>query len=162
MKIGGHALREHIRLLAPLFGLIAAVWALRLVLVAAGAPPGLVRVCSVTVTGAVSVLLAALLIHFRRFGSYSNIVVAAFLLQCWQQLLIVGAIAFSVFANINNVYSAPEYSPHGGPLGHIAGHLTFGLGMGTLFGAGTGCLLLWMLKRLVPVNPAKSAIISGL
>ena len=96
MKIGNHGLREHIHLLMPLFGLIAAVWLLRIVMDKAGTPPAVVRMVSVTVAGAGSVLLAVLLIHFKAFGSYPNVVAAAFLLECWQQLLICGAIAFSV------------------------------------------------------------------
>ena len=53
MKIGEHDFGDHIRLLAPLFAFIAAVWALRLVLYAAEAPSPLLRVCSVTVAGSV-------------------------------------------------------------------------------------------------------------
>src|SRR5437773_9693050 len=41
-------LRDHFRSLAPLFALIAAVWALRLVLDAAGAPHAIVRLSTVT------------------------------------------------------------------------------------------------------------------
>ena len=48
MKIGGHGLRDHIRLLGPLLVLMAAVWALRIVLYAAGAPSFVLHVVSVT------------------------------------------------------------------------------------------------------------------
>lgn len=154
MKIGDHGLGEHIRLLAPLFGLITAVFVLRLVLDAAGAPSGLVRACSITVFGAVAVLLAVLLIHIRRFGSYANVLVSAFLLTAWEQLLIAGAIFFSVLTRTQNVYTAPEYSPGRlmDPWRHIAGHLIFGNLSGTLFGTLMGCLILWMLRVLVPVE----------
>ena len=81
MKIGGHGLREHIRLLMPLFGLITAVWLLRLIMDKAGTPPAIVRIVSVTVAGSASILLAVLLIHFKGFGSYSNVVLAAFLIR---------------------------------------------------------------------------------
>jgi hypothetical protein len=141
----------------PSFGLITAVFVLRLVLHAAGAPFGLVRACSVTVAGAVAVLVAVLLIHTRRFGSYPNVVVATLLLVGWEQLLISGAIAFYAFTGISNVYSVPEYSPPGrfvDPWHHIAGHLIFMLAFGELLGAGMGCLLLWMLRRLVPMERA--------
>lgn len=152
MKIFGHPLSEYFRLLAPLFGLIAAVWALRWVLDAAGAPHGLVRVVSVSVATAASVLVAAALIHTRRFGGYANVVVAIALLAVWEQLLIVTAIAFGILTGTNNIYSAPEYTPHGAdPMGHIVGHLVGGIGFGTLFGAAMGCGLLWMLRRLIPV-----------
>ncbi len=152
MKIFGYGLSDYIRLLAPLFGLIAAVWALRMVLDAAGAPPGAVRACSVTIAGAISVLVAVVLIHTRRFGGYPHVVVAVALLVFWQQLLIVGAIAFSMLTGRQNIYAAPEYTPHAvSQVHHIVGHLSFGLGFVTLFGAATGCLLLWMLRWLVPV-----------
>jgi hypothetical protein len=156
MKIGGHGLREHIRLLLPLFGLIAAVWLLRLIMDLAGTPPALVRIVSVTVAGSASILLAVLLIHFKRFGGYPNIVAATFLLEFWSQLLICSAIAFSALTGTTNVYSAPEYSHTTSPLTHIIGHITFGLGMGTLFGAAMGCLLLWLLRHIVPAAGGKT------
>lgn len=156
MKIGSHGLREHFRFLMPLFGLIAAVWLLRLVLDKAGTPPSIVRMVSVTVAGSASILLAVLLIHFKAFGSYGSVVLAAFLLELWSQLLICSAIAFSALTNTVNIYSAPEYSPRSGPLAHIFGHITFGLGLGTLFGAGMGCLLLWLLRRIVPTAMEKT------
>lgn len=152
MKICGCSLRDHLRLLAPLFGLITAVWLLRLVLYAADAPLSLVRVCSVTVAGAIAVLLAVLLMHTRRFGSYSNVVLASFLLVCWEEGLIVMAIAFSALTGIKNIYAAPEFSERLSPVSHIVGHLTFSVGLGTLFGAAMGCLLLWMLRKLVPIS----------
>src|SRR5215469_2020573 len=80
MKINGHSLRDHLRLLLPLLGLIAAVWALRLLLDIAGAPGAVIRLCSTTVAAPVSVLIAVILIHRHRFGSYSAVVLASFLL----------------------------------------------------------------------------------
>jgi len=108
------------------------------------------------VAGAASIILAVLLIHFKAFGSYSNVVVAAFLLELCSQSLICSAIGFAVLTNTANIYSAPEFSPRAGPLAHIFGHITFGLGMGTLFGAGMGCLLLWLLRHIVPVAGGKA------
>jgi hypothetical protein len=156
MRIGSHGLREHIRLLMPLFGLIAAVWLLRLVMDKAGVPPTVVRIVSVTIASAASILLAVLLIHFKAFGSYGSVVVAAFLLEFWSQLLICSAIAFSAITGTTNIYTAPEYSFHSAPVAHIFGHLTGALGFDTLFGAAMGCLLLWILRRLVPVATCKT------
>jgi hypothetical protein len=153
MKIFSHPLSDYLRLLAPLFGLIAAVWALRLVLDAAGAPLGVVRLSSVTLAGTVSILLAVVLIHTRRFGGYPNVVFAVALLILWEQLLIVAAIAFSALTHTQNIYAAPEFTPRAvtSPVAHIAGHLTFGVGFGTLFGAAVSCLFFWLLKKMVPV-----------
>jgi hypothetical protein len=152
MKISGYGLRDHLRLLAPLFGLIAAVWVLRMVLYAAGAPHFVMRWCSVTVAGAACVMLAVFLIHLRRFGGYPNVVLAAFLLVCCQHLLIIAAIAVAIFTGTHNVYMAREFSGRLSPAAHILGHLTFGLGFGTLFGSAMGCLLLWLLRKLVPLR----------
>ena len=155
MKINGFRLRDHLRLLAPLFGLIAAVWALRLVLAAIGASRWVLSMCSVSVAGPVALLLAVLLIHTRHFGSYTNVVASAFLLAFCQQGLIIAAIAFATLTGTQNVYSAPEFSFGLTPLRHILSHLTFGIGLGTLSGSAMGCLLLWMLRKFVPLQTGR-------
>lgn len=160
MNICGYGLRDHIRLLAPMFGLIAGLWVLRWVLDAAGAPHRLVRVLSVTAVTSLSILVAVGLMHFRRFGSYINVVVASFMLVTWEQLLIIAAILFAVVSGIENVYTAPEFSIPGDDryhVKHIMGHLTFGIGAGTLLGAATGCLLLWLLRMLVPARTSQDS-----
>jgi hypothetical protein len=152
MRIDGHGLGDHLRLLSPLFGLIAAVWALRLILDLAGTPAMIVRMVSVGVAGAVSVLVAAFLIHFKRFGNYTSVLAAAFLLICWEQFLIVLAIAFAALTRTTNVYSATRYAHGLSPARHIASHLIFGVTIGWIFAAAMGCLVLWMLRHLVPVK----------
>ena len=155
MKIVGHGLREHIRFLRPLFGLLFVVFLLRLILGAAGAPLWLTRLFSVTGAAPGAVLIAVLMIHARRFGSYTNVVVASLLLNCCGQLLIILAIIFSVLTGISNIFMRPEFSMRGDDPHHwlhIYWHLTFGIGLFTLLGAGMGCLLLWILRLLVPVQ----------
>lgn len=155
MNICGYGLRDHIKLLSPMFGLIAVVWLLRWVLDAAGAPHQLVLAISVTAITSLSILVAVGLMHFRRFGSYLNVIVASFLLVAWGQLLIIVAVAFAAVTGIDNIFTAPEFSRVADDryLRNIFGHLTFGIGAGTLFGAATGCLLLWLLRKLVPARP---------
>jgi amino acid transporter len=152
--------REHIRLLAPMFALIAAVWLLRMLLDALGVPHGAVRVFSVTVSSALSLLIAVVLMHLRGFGSYVNVVMASLLLAAWAQFLIVIAIVFSVITGIENIFTEPEFSiPEPDPhhIHHILGHLTYGVGWGTLLGAATGCLLLFLLRLLVPTLPSRQS-----
>ena len=155
MNINGFSLRDHLRLLAPLFGLIAAVWALRLILAAMGASRLALSICSVTTASAVTLLLAVLLIHGKHMGSYPNVVAAVFLLECCEQGLICAAIAFGALMGTQNVYSAPEFSFGLSPVRHILGHLTFGIGLGTLFGSATGCLLFWLLRKFLPVRAGR-------
>ena len=157
MKIGEHSLRDHLRLLAPLFGLITAVWVLRIVLNLAGAPMPVVRVFSVGLAGSISVLGAAFLIHFKRFGSYSNVVVSAFLLVFYAQLLVALAIAFAALTRTENVFAAAEFSFRMTYAQHIASHLTVILGLQSIMAAAMACLILWMLRWLVPVTPKQGA-----
>jgi hypothetical protein len=149
MKIAQHGLREHIRLLSPAFVLVAGVWILRMIMSASGIPLWMTRIASVSVATTVSVLLAAILIYARRFGSYTSVVVASFLLNLWGQCLVVSAVLFSMITQIENIYTIPEFSVGTHGWIHIYWHLTFGLAIGTLVGAAVGCLLLAMLRIFV-------------
>lgn len=159
MRIRGRTLGDHIRLLGPLFMLLAAVFALRWILALAGAPRFALQVVSTTAAVPVAILLAVMLIHLRRFGSYANVVVASLLLNAWIQLLICSAIVLSIVTGVENIYTQPEYSLGGDPrhLRHLYGHVTFGIGIGTLIGAAVGALLLFLMRRLVPLGPAGSS-----
>ncbi len=157
MQIGGYRVRQHLRLLAPMFALLAAVWAVRWISSSLGAPHWFVHAMSITVATPITVLLAVLLIHNRRFGGYVNVVVSSLLLNIWAELLVVAGILFSVLTGTPNVFTASEYTPPGVDpmhLKHMRGHLTFGIGIGTLAGAAMGCLLLALLRRLFPPRPA--------
>ncbi|MEK6304366.1 MAG: hypothetical protein AABO41_27060 [Acidobacteriota bacterium] len=157
MNICGYGLRDHIKLLGPMFGLIAVVWLLRWVLWEATEHHRSVLVLSVTALTSLSILVAVGLMHFRRFGSYLNVVVASFLLVTWGQLLIVAAILFAVVSGIENVYTAPEFSQGRSHGENILGHLTFLIGAGTLLGSATGCLLLWLLRKLAPARTSQDS-----
>jgi hypothetical protein len=164
MKVGGHRIREHLRLLMPLFIFLMMVWLLRLALSSAGAPRSVWRLLSVTGAAAVAVFLSAWLIHSRNFGGYTNVVVASLLLNLWGQVLIVAAIVFSVVTNTENVFTRAEFSIKGDDplhLRHIYGHLTFVTGLGTLFGVGLGCLVLWLLRMMVPGQKIEGGAAQG-
>jgi hypothetical protein len=153
MIVQGRSFRDHLRLLAPLFGFIAAVWVLRLLLGFEGVPKWVLHWVSITVSTAVAIFLAVLLIYARRFGSYANVVISVFLLVMWKELLISAAIAFATLTGTHNIYSAPEFSPLGTPLHHILGHLTFGIGFVALFGSVVGCALFFLVSRIMPHEP---------
>ncbi|MBZ5513566.1 MAG: hypothetical protein LAN62_01725 [Acidobacteriia bacterium] len=153
MIVRGHSFREHVQLLAPLFAFITAAWMLRIVLGFAGAPRWVLHWVSVTLATVVAIFLAVLLIYARRFGSYANVVLSVFLLVVWEQLLISAAVAFAALTRTYNIYSVPEFSPHGTPLHHILGHLTFGIGFATLFGSAVGCALFFLLSRIMSQRP---------
>ena len=161
MRIVGQRLRDHIRLLTPLFIMLATIWSLRLVFAALNLPAWWLRIFSVTVATSFSVMLAVLLIHVRRFGGYTNVVLSSLLIHTWASGLIILAIVFSVLTGTENVFTRPEFSipvddPH--HLRHIYGHLTFGIGWGTLSGSAVGCLLLWLLRLLMPLSQRKTEV----
>ena len=103
MRVGGHRIREHLRLLRPLLILLTLVWSGRLIFSAAGVALWVVKIFSVTTAASVAVFLAVTLIHTRRFGSYANVVVASLLLNLWSQFLIVIAIVFSIATKTINI-----------------------------------------------------------
>jgi len=153
VKVGDHTPGEHVKMLAPLFGFIAIVWLLRLALDVVGAPHWLVRLISVNGASSLSIVLAVLSIHVRNFGSYSSVFLASLFLVLWRELLIILAVLFSVATGIENIYTAPEFSVSGDDpyhINHILGHMTFVLGGSVLLGGAMGCLLLWLLRKLVP------------
>lgn len=150
MKIGERDLGEHLRLLAPLLGFIAAVWAGRMILDFAGAPPMEVHLCSVTGADAIAILLAVLLIYFKRFGGYLNVMACAILLEAWAQLLISAALLFTLLTGIPTIYNAPRYSFHMTVARNLFSHVTFSMAFGSLFGSAMGCLLLLLLRVMVP------------
>jgi hypothetical protein len=87
------------------------------------------------------------------------VVIASFLINGWTHLLIILAILFAVVTNTDNIFTRPEFSIKEDDVyhvRHIVGHLTFGIGANTLFGAGMGCLLLWLLRSVVPCKLPKS------
>ena len=158
MRIVGRRLRDHIRLLAPMFALLTAIWFLRLLSAALNPPSWLLRIFSVTVASSFCVMLAVLLIHVRRFGGYTNVVLSSLLINVWAEVLIILAIIFSILTGTENVFTRPEYSlrvDDPNHLRHIYGHLTFGIGLGTLSGSAVGCLLLWLLRLLMPLTSTK-------
>jgi hypothetical protein len=149
MRIDGHSLRDYLHLLAPLGALMAAVWALRIVVYAAGARGDVLHIISVTLAGRLSILLAVIMIHRRRFGGYTSVITSVFLLTCWEQFIISAAILFTVLTGMTNVYSASRFTFGESPLAHLVGHLTIGIGSGTLLGAAMGCLLLLIVRKLM-------------
>jgi hypothetical protein len=153
MRISGRTFSEHIRLLTPLFGIITAVFALRLLLGFVNVPGWLLVTVSISVIVPICIVLMTVLVHFRRFGGYGNIILSTFMLVVWSQLLIVAGILFSVTTGIENIYTYPEFSIGGEDpyhIRHITGHLTFGVGIETVFGSILSSILLYMLRRTSP------------
>lgn len=143
--------REMVRLFLPLFGVVSAVWLLRLILGAAGAPDWLLAPLSITLVTPASVLLAVVLIHAKRAGGYGLVALASLLLAALGQILVALAVAFTIATGIQNVYSYPEFSPQTSQLAHVYGHL-FLIVPFTVLGTVMGCVFLFALRILVPAR----------
>ena len=154
MNVHGRTFKDHLQLLWPLFGFIAAVWVLRMVLGFAGVPKWVLYWVSVTLATTVAIFLAVLLIYARRFGGYVNVVFSVFLLGVWEQMLLAGAVAFAAITGTRNIYSVPEYAPLGTPLQNVLAHLTFGIGFVALFGSAVGCALYFLVSHIMPAPSA--------
>lgn len=156
MNIEGHSLREYLRLTSPAFGLILAVWLLRLVLAAADVPINIVRLFSVSVASAVAMVMAVLLLHLHRAGGYLSAFACSYVLGIWAQLLLVCAIVFSIITGIPTIYCAPEFTPPSwSQWHHVLSHIFFGVVVGAVFSLILSSLLLWMFRRLIPVKPTQ-------
>lgn len=158
LKIQGKSFGAHLRLVMPFFWFIAGVWLLRLSLPMFSPPGWVVSVLSIHVAVSISVLVVVVLIFSRQFGGYANVVFSTFLLVAWGELLVSAAILFAVLTGTENIFIFPEFSLEADPyhIKHITGHLTFSLGGGTLVGSGMGCLLLFLLRTLVPTGSQTS------
>ncbi|HSR54205.1 MAG TPA: hypothetical protein VLV83_25530 [Acidobacteriota bacterium] len=159
MKINGKTISQHLGLIAPYLGLLSVIWLLRLVAYAAGLPMQWVTAVSLSVAMVVCTVLAVVQIHLGEWGSYSNVVLLAFFLNVWTQLQISLTVLFSMVTGIDTVYNHPSFTipPGGGePWTHIYGQMTFVLGFGTLFASASGCLLLFLLRLLLPNSPRDS------
>lgn len=145
---------DHLKLLSPFMALIAAVWVLRLTVGLMPAPAWLIRIFSVSLAVALAVMLAVVVIHLRNFGGYSSVVLSTFILVAWGQLLIIGAVVGSTIVGVDTIYTAPEFSIGNDPLHlrHVVGHLTFGIGFGTLVGSATGSFMLFFLRLMSPLR----------
>lgn len=152
MKIQGQSFGAHLRLVRPFLWFIAAVWLLRLTLPAFSPPAWIISLFSVHLAVSISVLVVVVLIFWRQFGSYANVVFSTFLLVAWGELLVSAAILFAVMTGIENIFIYPEFSLANDPyhLKHVIGHLTFSLGGGTLVGSAMGCLLFYLLGSFFP------------
>lgn len=154
MKVNGRTLSEHLHLLKPFFGLLALVWVLRYAVALAGGPTWLVRSFSLIFLSPIVIAVMVLVVHVRRFGGYSNVILATFLLTVWVHLLISSGILLTETMGLEKVMR-PSFRHSPPTLTHAIGHLTFGLGLGTILGAALASVLLFVLRLIVPKDRSR-------
>ena len=149
MRFGDKSFADHLRLLQPCLVLILIVWALRFLAFWMGLPDYVVRLLSVSGAIPLAIILAALLIHVRRFGGYVNLIVASAVLVCFGQALIILAIILGSLG-LENTYSLSRGAAGRlDPTLHVFGHL-LAIPLGTLVGSIIGAIFFWMLGRTLP------------
>lgn len=153
MKISGRSLGDHFKLCLPYFGIVSAVWALRLLAGAIDLPLSAARLISVTISVEICLVLLVVQIHLRHFGGYASVFLCSLILNAWAQLLICAAVGFAWLTATSNIFTHPSFlmtRPEPNLPLHIYGQLTFVLGYMTLVAAGMGCLLLFLLRLVLP------------
>ncbi len=151
MSLRGLALRQHLKLIAPMLGIVMAVWAIRILAYEAGFSLTTVRLFSVTLTVQICLVLAVVQIHLRK-GRYFSVVMASLLFNLWAQLLICSMLLFAIVTGTSNVFTHPQFAVPGATnlWVQIRGQMTLVLGFNMLFGAATGSLLLFLLRWMLP------------
>jgi hypothetical protein len=75
------------------------------------------------------------------------------------QAIVIAGIIIAIYTHKDNVFSAPEYS--GGSDGktwfHVLAHLILGLIIGPLIVWLIGCVLLFIVKKVVPEGATRKA-----
>ena len=153
MTISGRSLGDHFRLSLACLGILTAVWALRLLAGAVEIPFSAVRLISVTLGVEICLVLLVVQIHLRHFGGYASVFLCSLILNAWAQMLICSAVGFAWLTGTSNIFTHPAFlmtRPDPNLLLHIYGQLTFVLGYMTLVAACTGCLLLCLLRFVLP------------
>ncbi len=156
----GKSLSEYVAFQKPILILIAAVWALRLVLSMAGVPVSGAQVVSVTGVLVLGALYYGWAVGQKGFGSFKQLYGLNLVQGVFSQTLVALAIVIAIVIGQDNIYSIPEFRPpsfqgmtrppDGRNFGHAIGHIVF-------TGAISFPIIGWLLGSVVLLATRKSA-----
>ncbi len=107
----GKSLSEYIAFQQPILTLIAAIWALRLVLSMAGVPVSGARFLSVTGVLVVGALYYGWEVGRKGFGSFKQLYGLNLVQGLFSQTLVALAIVLGIMTGQDNIYTIPEFYP---------------------------------------------------
>ena len=160
----GKSLSEYVAFQKPVLILIAAVWALRLVLSMAGVPVSGAQFVSVTGVLVLGALYYGWAVGQKGFGSFKQLYGLNLVQGVFSQTLVALAIVLAIAMGRDNIYSIPEFyppaqgisvlglplPPDGKNFGHAIEHIV-------VAGAIGFPILGWLLGSLVLLATRKSA-----
>ena len=107
----GKSLSEYVDFQKPILILIAAVWALRLVLSMAGVPVAGAQFVSVTGVLVLGALYYGWAVGRKGFGSFKQLYGLNLVQGVFSQTLVALAIVLAIIMGRDNIYSIPEFYP---------------------------------------------------
>ena len=107
----GKSLSEYVAFQKPILILIAAVWALRLVLSMAGIPVSGAQFVSVTGVLVLGALYYGWAVGQKGFGSFKQLYGLNLVQGVFSQTLVALAIVLAIMLGKDNIYSIPEFYP---------------------------------------------------
>ena len=107
----GKSLSEYVAFQKPILILIAAVWALRLVLSMAGVPVSGAQFVSVTGVLVLGALYYGWAVGQKGFGSFKQLYGLNLVQGVFSQTLVALAIMLAIVMGRDNIYSIPEFYP---------------------------------------------------
>jgi len=158
----GKSLSEYVAFQKPILILIAAVWALRLVLSMAGVPVSGAQFVSVTGVLVLGALYYGWAVGQKGFGSFKQLYGLNLVQGVFSQTLVALAIVLAIVIGQDNIYTIPEFyppsqgnDPMGLPpdaknFGHVIVHIV-------VAGAILMPIIGWLLGSLVLLATRKSA-----
>ena len=160
----GKSLSEYVAFQKPILILIAAVWALRLVLSMAGVPVSGAQFVSVTGVLVLGALYYGWAVGRKGFGSFKQLYGLNLIQSVFSQTLVALAIVLAIMLGKDNIYSIPEFyppaqgisvlglplPPDGKNFGHAIEHIV-------VAGAIGFPIIGWLLGSLVLLATRKSA-----
>lgn len=160
----GKSLSEYVAFQKPILILIAAVWALRLVLSMAGVPVSGGRFVSVTGVLVLGALYYGWAVGRKGFGSFKQLYGLNLVQGVFSQTLVALAIVLAIVIGQDNIYTIPQFyppaqgidvlglplPPDGKNFGHALEHIV-------VAGAIGFPIIGWLLGSLVLLATRKSA-----
>lgn len=150
MNIFRKSLSDYVRFERGFLILVLVVGIGRLALSLLGAPNSAAKFLSITVLLLLGMVYYSIRVHTSGFGSYKQLLPVLALPVILGNCIIITGIVIAILTAKDNIFSAPEYSPHtadGKTWGHAASHVVAMIILPLILWA-IGSLIMFVTKKL--------------
>jgi len=150
MKIFGKTLSEYVSFEKWFLILVVVVGLARLILSLQGVPNAKTKFLSITVVFLLGMVYYSVRVYTSGFGSYKQLLPIMALPVILGSLIVISGIIIAIRTGVDNIFSAPEYSPRhmdGKNWGHVGGHVVAMIVLPLILW-GLGCLIMLVTKKL--------------